>query len=376
MLLVESREAGETMKYIAGGLAVLITIMLVRGILSLSGKADDSERHTVVLPRSLLIVGIICSTAYGIAAVIILLQEGLTASAAILFLFFLLSISLVLAYLNCRITYHEFSFTYSNFLGFKHTFSYDQITAIQGKTKDVKMYVGKRIVRIEEHAIGKYQFLLFAEKQYRKINQGQPIPTAVKKDLFNGNVEEPGVFIICYVLVGLLCIGAILFVAIDSAPRGADDLEYASLAFERYEIEDNSLHLYAQNDRMYYWIPAYDELLLDAEKFLTICDSGAAFEIGYILYDHADVPYYGVESIAGEDGTIYLTMEAIYNYHLGNIWPLYLILAGLGFVWFAYVAAAVYVGRHPERFSRRVIHMFFRDDDIRKPDNKTRKRST
>lgn len=359
------------MEYIAGGLAVLITIMLVRGILSLPGKPDCKESQTVALPRSLLIVGIICSAAFGITAVIILLQDGFTALAAISFVFSLLGISLVLAYLNCRIIYDESYFTYRNFWGFKYTFSYDQITAIQGKTKDVKMYVGKRVVRIDELAIGKYQFLFFAEKQYRKINQGQPIPTAVKKDLFNGNIEQPGVFIICYVLVGLLCIGAILFVAIDFAPRGADDLEYASLAFERYEIEDNSLLLYAQNDRMYYWIPAYDELLLDAEKFFALCDSGAAFEIGYILYDHADVPYYGVESVTGEDGTIYLTMEAVYNYHSGNVWAFYLIFGGLGFVWFAYVAASVYVGRHPEKFSRRVIHMFFRDDYIRKTDNKT-----
>lgn len=362
------------MQYIAGGLSLVIAIVLVNGLLILLRRPVNIKDKTVILPKFLLIIGIICSGVFLIPTVIILF---LNESAVLLIAFTVFSLwgaSLIVAYYNCRIIYDESTFTSKNFFGCKHTFTYNQITAIQGKAMDVKLYMGKRVVRIDALAVGKFEFLAFAKKQYRKQNNGKAIPTATAKaDIFNGNVEQPGELIFVYVLIGLLCIGTMAVFAIASAPRNADDLEYATLAFERYEIQDNKLLLYTSDDSTYYSVPAYEELLSDVNDFLNLCNSGEAFDVGYVIYDDAKAPHYGLESIARIDGTIYLSMEVVHNYRWGEAWAFYLIFGGLTVIWFAFVAISIYVGRNPEKFSRRFIRLFFKDGYVRQSKIKQKK---
>lgn len=350
------------MQYIGYIISALITAVVFNGIFVLLHKPSKSDGNMVKLPLFTLIVGIICAVFFLILTVIVLNLNDFIWAAFIFLAFSLLGASLILAYINCRIMYNETEFTAKSFCGVKHTYTYDEITGIHGKNMDVKLYIGKRVIRIDGFSIGKDEFLRFAEKQYRKFNNGKSIPKVVSKtDIFNGNVENSGEFIFVYVLVGIICIGAIVFFSIVSAPKTDKDLEYKSLSVVRYEVQENDLLLYENDNSMFFKIPAYKELLKDADEFLMLCDNGISFYIGFIENTRSDDPYYEMYSIIVNDKTVYLTIEDVHEYYYGNAWQFYLLIGGLTAVWLVFVVLSIYVGRHPEKFSERFIRLFFKD---------------
>lgn len=354
------------MKYLFGGLSTLITVFMVNGMIALLRKPTKTDSKTVILPKLFLIIGIICTGIFLVPAVIFCFKNTSIILIIAFFVFSLLGASLIIAYLNCRITYDDLCFISKNFWGFKRTFSYDQITGIAGREKNVKLFIGKCVVRIDEFAIGKREFLAFAKKQYRKLNDGNPIPSVkMKTDIFNGNVENPGEYIFGYSLIGLLCIGIIIFFAIFSMPKDEGDLKYTIVNFQRCEVQRESLHLYVENDSIYYEITSYTELLNDYKSIISQCESGATFEVGYIFYDAEESPHYSVASVVEKGGAVHLTLEAYNEHRSKGVWDFYLLFGGIAVLWFAIVAISIYVGRHPERFSRRFVRLFFKEGYIK-----------
>ena len=363
------------MRYVACGLIILVITILFIGVFSLLRKPAKTNEQTVILPKLLPIVGSLCSGVFLIPSVILLFLNESVLLILGFIAFSLLGSSLIIAYINCRIAYSEQSFTVKNFWGIKRTYTYDEITAIQEKSMDLRLCVGKRIIRLDGLSIGNFKFLSFAKKQYRKFHNGNSIPTVKPKaDIFNGNVERAGEFIFIYLLIGVFFIGILVYFAIASAPKTAEDLEYKSLSFERYEIQDENLLLYENGNLKSYGIPAYKELLSDADEFLELCENKTSFDIGFIIFSGKDDPYYELESIIGNDGKIYLTMEDIHEYHWGDAWRFYLIFGGMTVVWFVFTALSIYVGRHPEKFSRRFIRLFFKDGYVHIPSENNKKR--
>lgn len=191
-----------------------------------------------------------------------------------------------------------------------------------------------------------------------------------KFDIFNGNVNNPGEFVFIYSLIGVMCIATLIFFAVCSAPRSHDDLQYTNLQFSRYEIHDEHLYLYIDGSDKYYSIPAYQETITNPEEFLSLCEDNATLHVGYVDYPKADNPHFGLESIQDMNGTVYLTMEAIHEYRWGEAPAFYAVFGGITVMWFIVVIISVYIGRHPEQFSRRTIKLFFKDGAIRRYKNR------
>lgn len=185
-------------------------------------------------------------------------------------------------------------------------------------------------------------------------------------DIFNGNVHNPGEFVFIYSLIGIMCIATLIFFAVCSAPKSYDDLQYTDVQFTRYVIRDEHLLLYTDVSENYYSVPAYQETLSDPEGFLRMCDSHAVLHVGYVDYPKADTPHRGLESIQDMKGTVYLTMEAVHAYRWGEAPFFYAFFGGLTVVLFIIFAFSIYVGRHPYRFSRRIIRLFFKPGVIRR----------
>lgn len=187
-----------------------------------------------------------------------------------------------------------------------------------------------------------------------------------KFDIFNGNVNNPGEFVFIYSIIGLMCLAVLIYFIVSSAPKDPEDLQYATVQFTRYEICDEHLHLYADGREEYYSVPAYQETLTEPEAFLRLCDHHAVLYVGYSYYPKAPEPYFGLEYIETENGTVYLTMEAVHEYRWGDAPAFYAICGGITFLWLLIVFGSVFVGRHPERFSRRTIGLFFKDGVVRR----------
>lgn len=355
------------MRLITYVLSNFITSFLVNKVKASSQKQVSSNNKTVILPKFLLVIGVVFCAVFLTAIIIALITDCSSGLIIILSLFSLLGLSLIIGYINCRITYDENSFTYKNFWGVKRTFKYDEITAIEDFEMDIKLYVGKYKVKIDDSAVGKNEFLTFAKKQYRIKNDGKAIPKAeMGSDIFKGNIEQAESMIFSYVLIGSLCLAMIVFVMIFSIPVTADDLEYKILSFESYQVKENNLLLYTAENTECYSIPAYYDLLENPESFKELCNSGKSFEVGYRFDEENDVRYYDVHSIAGQDEQVYLTPEIVHSYRCEDVWELYLILGIFELIWLAYVAMSIYVGRNIDKFSRKFVILFFKDEYIRR----------
>lgn len=162
-----------------------------------------------------------------------------------------------------------------------------------------------------------------------------------------------------------MCIATLIAFAVFSAPKSYEDLQYANLQFTRYVIQDEHLHLYTDESDTYYSVPAY-QALTNPENFLRLCIDSNVFYVGYVDYPKADLPHFGLESIQDQSGTAYLTMEAIHEYRWGDAPAFYATFGGITALWFLIVIMSIYIGRHPERFSRRTIKLFFKDGAIRR----------
>ena len=191
-----------------------------------------------------------------------------------------------------------------------------------------------------------------------------------RSDIFNGNVNAPGELIFIYSLIGVMCIATLVFFAVCSAPRSYDDLQYTDLRFSRYEIHEEHLYLYIDGSDKHYSVPAYRETMTAPEKLLRLCENDAVLHVGYVDYPKADSPHFGLESIEDMNGTVYLTPEAIHEYRWHDAPAFYALFGGFTIIWFIFVIISVYVGRHPERFSRRTIRLFFKDGVVRRYKNR------
>lgn len=205
-----------------------------------------------------------------------------------------------------------------------------------------------------------------SQKRKARHKRAQSAMRKSKFDIFNGNVNHPGEFIFIYLLIGIMCIATLISFAVCSAPKSSEDLQYANVQFTQYEISDNHLYLYENGSNRYYSVPAYQETLTNPQEFLHLCVSNTVFHVGYVDYSTTDSPHLGLERIVDANGTVYLTMEAVHEYRWGDAPAFYAIFGGFTALWFLIVFISVYIGRHPEQFSRHTIQLFFKNGVIRR----------
>ncbi len=321
------------------------------------GSSTD-EKQIVRLPETLLGAGVLCSVFFGGLSYYAWKDKDMITCIGLM-LFCMLSCTLIAAYFNCRITYDRESFTHKNFFGISRTYTYEQITGIYGDIKDVKMHVGEKKIRIDQMATGKSEFVAYAQFRYECI-YGCPIPQAENKlDIFNGNLESPGEFIFVYSIVLLFFIGAFVYIFIETLPMKPEDLTYETLDFTSYEFDDESIVLYADGYEEYFRITPYEEIMTDADDFISKCADEEQFEIGYIYYGKADTPFYSIETISDSNGKFYVTLESSNN-HLNEIHRILSIVFGFVIaLWVGFCALSAYVARNAHKFSPEFVHIFF-----------------
>ena len=342
---------------------LILFILLLCGIAAALVSLNRDKRNCIAMPKYYLVVGIVCACTFPIA---LFFAKDSVPHIVLFSASFLGSLCLILAHLNCRIYYDETSFTVKGFFGTRRTYSYPEIEYIRGKRKDVNLYIGKQIITINEHAPKKYEFLTLARAQYRKYHNGNAIPqrSQYKKDLFCGHVEEPESFIIAYALISVLIIGCLIasFVLVKEAT--AADFEPITVSPDSCEIVLGDLRLYEKDDPTYYSIQNYAKYMEDPEGVPALLEKGQSLQV--LAKYHADKgrSYFSVASLTGEDGTAYYTLEMYNQNYMENLRIIRIILGIFGIVWGGFVALSIYVGRHPDKFSKKFIRLFFKDGYI------------
>ena len=326
-------------------------------------KPRQGKENLVYLSPVLLWVGIVCTALFLIPGLIVPLCTGWSGEYLFFLAFAAFSSTLIIAYINCRIRYTEEEFTVKNFFGIRRTFRYEDIQSIQGSHRDVKLKVRGRTVRIDEAAVGKLDFLRMAKKRYRTAHGGKPIPEIKKSkwDVFNGHVDNPGEFVFGYVFMLLFMPVAFVFCFLLSEPTPLEEMTYVTAPVSRMAVaEDDKTDLVLVLDGTELEVWGYEHTLTDAEAFRNACNAGEIFTVGYrqVKNDEGEVTGFSAEYAEDSRGTVWLTPQAAYNNRFREV---AIIFGIFEIVWIIIVAASVYVGRNPHKFSRKFVRLFFKD---------------
>ncbi len=355
-------------------------------------KPRKGDGNTVHLPKLMLIIGIICTTVFLIPAVWIVFFEKDIMGLA----FFggsLLSSSLIIAYINQRIYYDSEGFTAKSFFGIKHRYSYSDIEYSIGNiphdldlviddedfddldyvldlmTEDIRLMVKGKKILIDQIAVGRIEFLAFAQKQYKLRNGGRPIPDTDKKSkldaVFNGNVKNPGAQIFVDVLVYLLAGFVIVVGFVSNVPTKMDELEFRDITAQSYEASDEDIYFDIDGFETQPYISGYKEIVEDYTVFLERFSSGESFKIGYNEIVDDGVTEYRIEYIEDNQGRVYTTPEAFHEYYQKDFRKIMLVMLLCVAAWTGYVAFSIYVGRNPHKFSEKLVHKIFKPGTIR-----------
>ncbi|MBE6674503.1 MAG: hypothetical protein E7596_05305 [Ruminococcaceae bacterium] len=287
-------------------------------------------------------------------------EDPFAACSVMLSISFLIAL-LALSTVAWNIRYNENEIVYINMFGIKSTYEYRDITEYKRDMGDITVYVGKSKMRIDAWTIGREQFLSTIKKEYRRAKGGESLKHRDrKKDIFNGNLNRPGEFIVVYVILLVLSIGIMVFSCVMLfLSDSEEELIYKELGFEAYETKGDNIVLYEKKATAEYVIYNYK---MRGDLRQRIEDS----------FNSQNVYVVGIEGDVGEDGSYSVDAikikngEEIYSYeqcledeHKNRLF-------GVALAWFValmmifVIVMSVIIARNPHKFSPKIIHLFFK----------------
>lgn len=357
------------MKYAILTASALLLVLFIAGIVSALSERGRSDKGRVYLPGFFAWIGGICGGLFLIPTVAVLLftDESVWLSFAFL-CFSLLGGSLSLAHLNCRITYDQEGFTHKNFLGIKRTYTYDEITGLKEGNHESILYMGRRFAMIDEYAVGGIDFLLMAKKRYNTLSGGKAIPRVKPKmpDPFNGHVEGGTGLIVVYIVLGLMFLALLGWMVVDIyfMPPTAENTERKEVVFLSGSEHKDSLVLRtapADGEEITVYEIRFPDETVNTEVILAVCDGQTPVTV-YVdrVKPKNEDPYYAIKALSVGDTTLF-SFEDSERLRQQEYWPLFLFIGGLIVLWVVYCALSIKVGRNPDRYSKKVIRLFFKD---------------
>jgi hypothetical protein len=294
------------------------------------------------------------------------MSVGESLAVGIIFgLFILLGISLIVAYINCRIYYEPNQFTHRNFFGIKRTYKYSDITGVRRGVSDTTIYVGKKKILVDSISNGE-DFLrlvdLWGGKSIKKV----------KSKLFNDNIHNPEEFIFAFSILPIYIIGLMIFLNILDKPLKLEDLNYITTQITDYsEIVDEdgdtnlllSISGYSTNVTIY----SYDELIENFSQFESAVSNGEEFNIYFdkSVEDFVENGGTGVDMLSDIDGNVYISLDSTNARDKENITIVNIMMSIVLVFAIIFMLVAFYVMSHADKFPR-AIKLFVKDSYIKR----------
>lgn len=326
-------------------------------------KAKDGKVH---LPASFAALGSVVAVLFLIPTFITAFFDDEETWVTILFFVFsIIGVVLVIAFINCRISYDDDGFVAKTFFGVKRKATYDQVTAIKENMHETYIYIGKRRVMVDEYSIGGMEFIKLVKKKYRTFNNGKSIPQIQKSkyDIFNGHIEDVTGFYAAYIIIFVVLIGMIILLTCYTfTSSSVNNTIEQTVIFNSCEIVKDEIILTA-TDNQIYKITFNDEQI-NIQEIKTICNGKSevtTYSKEVTPDDEED--YYSVKAIKNKDDYLLSFEETNKLNRLEGLKVIGLFLFML-LIWNAYIVASIVVGRNPQKFSKKVVRLFFKDGYI------------
>lgn len=353
------------MEYIIRILTFALIPIIVNGVFAFLRQPKTAEKGKVHLPKFFAILGTITSSIFLVPTIITAFSDEDVWVPVGFLVFSLLGATLIIAFMNCRISYDEDGFVAKNFFGIKRKVSYDQVTAIKENMHETYIYVGKRRVMVDEFSIGGKDFINLIKKKYRTLHNGQSLPkiTKTKNDIFNGHVKDVTGFYVAYGLVSVILVGFIVFMVCDICiPKNVNNTVEQTVTFISCDVKEDEVILTSADDNIYKIQYAAEQI--NIQEIKTICNGKSKVT----TYSKEVTPdneedFYSIKAIKYNDRYL-LSFEEENKLYRQEGLPIVALFLFMLLVWAAFIVVSVIVGRNPQKFSKKVVKMFFKDGYI------------
>lgn len=331
-------------------------------------QKNNGNIRTVTNPKWLLVTGIVVVAVPLFFALLCLfkISDNISiAFSAVFAIFSFLPASMIISFVNCRVYYDDDGFTHKNFFGKKQRYLYSEIECIHyRRTGDYGIKVKGKDIQIEAVAIGSSNFVLFAKEKCRQLNGGKDVPDyspKAKLDIFNGNIKNPESYLIIYFLLLVLSMLAFVLAVIPTEPTQKSELIFVEESVLNYEVQDDTLVFEVDGVKLGLYLYGYNQTVTDIEKLYSLFESKEQLKIGYNPPSFRSLSGNRVEYIEDSEGVVYTTPEDYIQYYKENIEPNSDLICTLSaLVILVYIVFSVYVGRHPQKFSKRFVNLFYK----------------
>lgn len=350
------------MEYIIQGLSFALITIIADGIFVFLRQPKEAVKGKVQLPKFFAILGLITSTIFLIPTIITAFSDEDIWVPIVFLTFSLLGATWIVAFINCRISYDDDGFVAKTFLGMKRKVSYDQVTAIKENMHETYIYIGKRRVMVDEYSIGGEDFIKLVKKKYRTFHNGESLPKS-KNDIFKGNVNDVAGFLAAHIIILVVLIVMIILLSCYTfIPNSVNNTLAQTVIFNTCDIEKDEIVLTTTDNQIFKI--TFDAEQVNIQGIKTLCNG----ESKVTTYSKEVTPddeddYYSVKAIKYNDNYI-LSFEETNRLNRQDGLPVIGLFLFMLLIWVAYTVASVIVGRNPQKFSKKVVKVFFKDGYI------------
>lgn len=341
-------------------LGVLIVIggalLIFRGFLWISTHFNKQrKKNEIHLPVSFIMIAFLVVAFFTLATVFSYRAGEMEASAFFIF-FVVIGIVLIIAYLNCVITYDKETLTQKNFWGMRRTYRFCEITEVQYNADSIILFAGKKKIRVELMAPGSYEFLSLVWEHYRINNETLSAPPEKKSFLFKGKVKNPVTFIFIWVLMGVALIAISILLCAKVFPLQEQELIPIVAKCQRVEIKGENLYLYINGYEDPLEVIQYQKYMSGIKELLSDAPQKPLLHISmtnpHALKTKGSGDGTPAVIMQATEGHQYLTLEDTNKSRAESRPAVILFCAIVLMCYIAFFSLSIFVANHIERFPR------------------------
>lgn len=156
-------------------ISLVLIYILISFLMLLAKKERSTKKNIVFLSPIFLIVGILGVVGFSVFEIGSIIGKDVVAAAGFM-AFILMSLSLIVAYFNCRLYFFDTYVIKQNFLRLKTRIDYDDILTIKKENGTVIFRTKKTKIKISSQMVGKREFFTALKPYKNKIQDLNNVP--------------------------------------------------------------------------------------------------------------------------------------------------------------------------------------------------------